>query len=179
MGRRSLHVHCLHWRRHSHLRVVVVIARQVGGAALLMYVSLVSLQMLLPLEFLSTGVAPEWPRCLLSKMNNFVVTGQSLLSCEELVATLNLTTMHRLIRVLLCVSLQMLLSCESFLTSVAIIHSFQLLTPVGALYVLGGPVVDHLLSIGIFGVQLCWRSLCASVGLERDVSLNIDSFTDM
>ena len=179
MGGRSLHVHCLHWRRHSHLRLVVVIAGQVGGATLLMYVSLVPLQMLLPLEFLSTGVAPEWPRCLLSKMNNFVVTGQSLLSCEELVATLHLTTVHWLVRVLLCVSLQMLLSCESFLTPVAIIHSLQLFTPVGAFYVLGGPVVDHLLSIGIFCVQLGWRSLCASVGLERDVSLNIVSFTDM
>ena len=168
MGRRSLHVH---WRRHSHLRVIVIIARYVRGAALLMYVSLVSLQMLLPLEFLSTGVAPEWPRCLLTEMNNFVVPGQSLLSCEELVATLHLTTVHRLVCVLLCVSLQVLLSCESFLTPVAIIHSFQLLTPAGALYVLGGAIVDHLLTIGIFCVQLCWRRFFASVGL---VSLKID-----
>ena len=141
-----------------------------------MYVSLVSLQMLLPLELLSTCVAPEWPRSLLSEMNHFVVPGQPLLSCEELVATLNLTTMHRLIRVLLCVSLQMLLPRESFLTPVAIVHPLQLFTPVGALYVLGGPVVDDLLSIGIFCVQLCWRTFCANIGL---VSLNIDSFTEM
>ena len=135
-----------------------------------------SLQMLLPLEFLSTGVAPERPRCFLSKMNNFVVPGEPLLSCEELVATLHLTTVNRFICVHLCVSLQMLLSRESFLTSVTLIHSFQLFAPVGAFYVLGGPIVDDLLTIGIFCVQLCWRSFCASVGL---VSLNIESFTDM
>ena len=138
-----------------------------------MYVPLVSLQMLLSLEFLSTGVAPERPGRLLSEMNNFVVPGQPLLSCEELVATLNLTTMHRLIRVLLCVSLQMLLPRESFLTPVAIVHPLQLFTPVGAFYVLRGAVVDNLLTIGIFCVQLRWRSFCANIGL---VSLNIGSF---
>ena len=138
-----------------------------------MYVPLVSLQMLLSLEFLSTGVAPERPGRLLSEMNNFVVPGQPLLSCEELVAALHLATMHRLIRVLLCVSLQMFFPCESFLAPVAVIHSFQLFTPVGAFYVLRGAVVDNLLTIGIFCVQLRWRSFCANIGL---VSLNIGSF---
>ena len=141
-----------------------------------MYVSLVSLQMLLPLEFLVTGGAPERPRCLLSQMNNFVVAGQPLLSREELVAALHLATMHWLICVLFCVSLQMFLSCESFLAPVTIIHSFQLFPPIRPFYVLGGPVVDNLLAIGIFCVQLGWRSFCANIGL---VSLNIDNVANM
>ena len=142
----------------------------------MMYVSLVSLQMLLPLEFLVTCGAPERPRCLLSEMNNFVVAGQPLLSCEELVAALHLATMHWLICVLFGVPLQMLLSCESFLAPVTIIHPFQLFTPIRAFYVLGRPVVDDLLTIGIFCVQLRWRSFCANIGL---VSLNIDNVTNM
>ena len=97
-----------------------------------MYVSLVSLQMLLPLKFLSTGVAPERSGCLLSKMNNFVMSGQPLLSREELLTALHLATMHWLVRMLFCVSLQMFLPCESFFTSITIIHSFKLFTPVGA-----------------------------------------------
>ena len=67
----------------------------------------------------------------------------------------------------------MFFPCESFLAPVAVIHSFQLFTPVGAFYVLRGAVVDNLLTIGIFCVQLRWRSFCANIGL---VSLNIGSF---
>ena len=110
-----------------------------------MYVPLVSLQMLLSLEFLSTGVAPERPGRLLSEMNNFVVPGQPLLSCEELVAALHLATMHRLIRVLLCVSLQMFFSCERLVTITAIIHSLHFHTPAVMFKVLLRPVIsDHL-----------------------------------
>ena len=89
-----------------------------------MNISLVSLQVLFPLELLSAGIAPEWPGCLLSQVNNFVVPGKPLLSGEELIASLHLATMHWFVCVLLCVSLQMFFPCESLFASTTVIHSF-------------------------------------------------------
>jgi len=59
-------------------------------------------------------------------MNNFVMSGQPLLSREELLTALHLATMHWLVRMLFCVSLQMFLPGKRLLAVGAVVDPLHL-----------------------------------------------------